>query len=483
MAMDDKVYTDFLHLAAFDESEIPTLMPGWRNAAEKLGLTKDDIEYATYEWIPQNWDTTSLGERKVLGAYTREIIDLCQTPKYKKQGTKIVYGILPAQTICYYGIKNAGGDNVYVSFPDIAIVYWINGFLHKIDPFLEAAETEGGVVYGCRHCALNKTRIAARMKGIIPDPDITWTWGFNCDEGPKTDEYINCYIAPGWNFEVTRIPHDTHFGEADDLNVERIEYLAAQLKLSLDNVQEAIGIPITPEAMNQAVKDWGRIAMKLANLERLTFKPDPVTLDGSALHLAGAVTGVPFNTGFGYMEEAIDIMTKEAIQRAKQGIGIAPKGSPKLGSYFVPAAVPWVNSVFKENGVAMTFSLVTSMSERLLKPPSYEDPYLASAETWLRMSIGMNLGLEVDDTVQKVQALKPDAMVMGFFDFDRWLGAHQKIMSKLVEERTGVPHFYLECDFWEDRDYSQEALRTRIESISQVIKMHKMEQSSELVPA
>jgi hypothetical protein len=32
----------------------------------------------------------------------------------------------------------------------------------------------------------------------------------------------------------------------------------------------------------------------------------------------------------------------------------------------------------------------------------------------------------------------------------------------------------MEADFWEDRDYSPEALRTRIESICQIVKMKKM---------
>jgi hypothetical protein len=183
------------------------------------------------------------------------------------------------------------------------------------------------------------------------------------------------------------------------------------------------------------------------------------------------------------MEEAVDLLIKECMQRVRSGEGITEKGAPRVGSYFVPTCVPWINKMYLENDVALTFSMVLSLSERQLKPPSYKDPYLATAEQWLRMPTGMNMGLEVEDTLEKINALTPDAMVMGFFDFDRWLGAHQKMMAKLVEERTGVPHFYLESDFWEDRDYSPEALRTRIESMCQVIKMRKMEQSGELMPA
>ena len=83
------------------------------------------------------------------------------------------------------------------------------------------------------------------------------------------------------------------------------------------------------------------------------------------------------------------------------------------------------------------------------------------------------MGYEVAAMVEKVKANKPDGMLMGFFDFDRWLGAHQKMAADLVEKETGVPHYYIESDFWDDRDYSEEALRTRIESICQLLYMKK----------
>ena len=45
--------------------------------------------------------------------------------------------------------------------------------------------------------------------------------------------------------------------------------------------------------------------------------------------------------------------------------------------------------------------------------------------------------------------------------------------NRLVEEKTKLPVFYIEGDLWEDRDYSPEALRTRIESIAEIVKMRK----------
>jgi hypothetical protein len=43
----------------------------------------------------------------------------------------------------------------------------------------------------------------------------------------------------------------------------------------------------------------------------------------------------------------------------------------------------------------------------------------------------------------------------------------------MVGERTGLPTFYIEGNSWEDRDYSPEALRTKVESICEILKMKK----------
>ena len=45
------------------------------------------------------------------------------------------------------------------------------------------------------------------------------------------------------------------------------------------------------------------------------------------------------------------------------------------------------------------------------------------------------------------------------------------MQAKIVEETLHIPCFYIEADFWDDREYSPEALRTKIESICQVFKM------------
>ena len=96
---------------------------------------------------------------------------------------------------------------------------------------------------------------------------------------------------------------------------------------------------------------------------------------------------------------------------------------------------------------------------------------MAAAESWSRNPTCMNIKNECDSFIEKLQTLKADGMLLGFFDFDRWAGPQQKLQAKIVEETLHLPCFYIEADFWDDREYSQEALKTKIESICQVFKM------------
>ena len=83
----------------------------------------------------------------MIGAYIRELAEIVKTTKYKEEGKKLIYGILPAVQIAYTGYKYAGGDNVYVSFPDLLLVDILNGFFHKAAHWLNYAE-DLGFTYG-----------------------------------------------------------------------------------------------------------------------------------------------------------------------------------------------------------------------------------------------------------------------------------------------------------------------------------------------
>src|SRR4030066_1863833 len=338
--MAKNVHEDFLRLTGFEEDEMSEYLPQWRKASERLGLTEDDVKFAVEKQLPTYFAIELEGIRKLLGCFVKETIDLTKASEYKERGVKIVYGILPAILHFYYALKLTAPDRVFVSFPDIFLTLVMNGFFHKLAPYLEEAE-KTGIPYGCRHCALNKARYAIRRLGIIPSPDINWIWGFICDEAPKTDEFISIYYDPEWKTYITRLPHDQPLGTVKDGVIDRVEYLANQMRDGFESVQKEIGIKVSEEKIREVIDTWQRYAAKLSELA-LLMSADPQPLGAVSGRMFWEGLFAPFNTGIGQMEKALDITIKEVKQRVSNGEGILPRGAPKLLIYSMHPTVPWI---------------------------------------------------------------------------------------------------------------------------------------------
>ena len=470
--MANDTHEKFLRLAGFEENEIPEYLAEWCKASERLGLKEEDVAYATEEWIPAHFELKLEGVRKLLGCLAKEIVDLTKAKEYKEKGTKIVYGIMPAITHYYYALKLSAPDRIYVSFPDYFLTVFMNGLFHKLNPYLEEAE-KAGIPYGCRHCALNKTRYAARRLDIIPSPDVNWIWGFVCDEGPKTDEFIQLYHDPKWKTYITRIPHDQPLGTVEDEAIDRVEYLASQMKDGFEFVQKVTGIEVADDKIKEVTDAWQRYYNKLGELYRL-LASDPQPLSGEIGGLFFLPLTAPFNTGFEPMESALDITLQEIKQRVANKEGMLPQGAPKLMAFIMPITLPWIPKMFEQNGVGLTYGDIYLPSKKQLMPPRFDDPFMAAAETWLKRSSTINTGYRAQLICEKMETYGIDGVVFGFFDFDRWVGSDHRLLARMVEERTKKPVFYIEGDIWDDRDYSPEALRTRIESICEIVKMRKV---------
>ena len=462
---------DLLKLLAFSDEEIEEFLPKWEIARKALRLDDATIANAIDHFIPENWDIKYLGVRKLIGAYLREGVEQCMTPTYKAEGKKIVYGILPAISNYYYAVKEAGGDDVFIGFPDHMLVNILNSFFHAAAPWLDIAESYG-FTYGCRHCPLNKMRVAAYVENVIAAPDIIWSWGFNCDEGPKTDEMLQGITGKEWKYHVSRAPHDSLLSEKEEDIIARVEYMSEQMKLGVKAISDAIGIEIKPEHVASANKKMRAYGFKVGVLTQLAATADPPVLGGDSVSLAQCIMNVPFNTGTKYAEEAVDILTKGLRAAIKAGEGVMPKGTPKVAIRNLPYCIPWLGQMFRQNGLMVQFACALTQSSRQTQPPTRpDDPWYTAAEAWSRNPMCSNMKNECDSYIEKLKTYNANGMLLGLFDFDRWVGPQQKLQAKMVEETLHIPCFYIEGDFWDDREYSPEALKTRVESICQVFKM------------
>jgi hypothetical protein len=97
-----------------------------------------------------------------------------------------------------------------------------------------------------------------------------------------------------------------------------------------------------------------------------------------------------------------------------------------------------------------------------------------AAQLWYRHPNSVNLGYHIELMSEMLKEYKIDAMLYGFFTFDRWLGSYQSLTLEAIERESGIRHFYIEGDFWEDRNYKKIDRKGRIESIAYFLKANKM---------
>lgn len=128
--MAKNINEEFLRITGFEENEMSKYLPEWSKACVKLGLTEEDVKFATEERIPTYFEVELEGIRKVLGSLVKEVIDLTKANEYKAKGVKVVYGILPSILHYYYALKITAPDKVYVGFPDVLLTVAANAFFH-----------------------------------------------------------------------------------------------------------------------------------------------------------------------------------------------------------------------------------------------------------------------------------------------------------------------------------------------------------------
>lgn len=456
-----------------DQEMQDKLEPYWLPMAQKLDINDEVIHHAVTVHLPETKDCRYKGVRMAIGAI---IAEACEVERLQQrlaagEDVKRLYGVMPVVLAPYQSIKVAGGDDVYVSFPDLLYMEIMQQFFHHAEHIFEKAE-ENGFSYGARHCALNKVGIAARLAGILPDPTVMWSWGLVCDEATKIDEFLKYKQDGDWASVITRYPHDTYWDETDWENEERTHYLAKSMKKAIDTASEALGIEVRPEHMKQALEEYMAYMRKCGALSAKIAMADPMPLRNNTLSILSLPATFPFNGGYDYLSKCVDVLSEEIDQAIAEGYGIVPKGAPRCGMYFNPSNNPWFEALMNKNGVAVVMSVPSTMMPHQMAPSKFADPYDQLAEQWMHMNFGMGCGCDTRDWVEKVRSRNCDAMIVGFLDYDRWLGQVQKVGAKIVEEECGIPTFYIEADFYDDRDYSEEALKTRVETMCQIIKMN-----------
>lgn len=462
------IFEKFLRLLEFSESELPEILPRWRNACRLLGLSEEDVRFACEDWIPRYWDLSLKGVRKCIGAYMRELIEMSRLSEYKALGHKIIYGNTPCHPSCFYANKIAGGGKVHISNPDYLLASIYTTFFNK-----QLSGASSCMSQSCAHCGKNCMRADAQRDNLLVHPDVVWNWGLYCNEAPKTEELLQCVGISDWVCVLTTAPKDVPLGTHEAECDYPVDYLAKQLRLAQDEISGITGYKVNEEHIRQASDYYLAYLGKIEELEKLVTKNDPQPISGNDFALFGTMMHATFDTGFEYLNVAIDTVLEEVRDRVNRGQGPLPQGAPRLACHFVPYTFPWITNEFMNNGINLTTSILFATAS-MLKHCQDEDVYRLMAKQWLSNPSAVNMMDEANTVSEMLKDCPTDGVMYGFYSFDRWLGALHKLIIRVVEEKTGIPHYYLEGDFWSDVDIHQKDRVARIKAIANDMKINHM---------
>jgi benzoyl-CoA reductase/2-hydroxyglutaryl-CoA dehydratase subunit BcrC/BadD/HgdB len=253
-----------------------------------------------------------------------------------------------------------------------------------------------------------------------------------------------------------------------------VKFLGAQLNKVADVVKEVLGVELTAESWDKVADVSRRFFHSLGQLTQLMMAdPTPISTvaTGLALNLIGGCTGRAMTEG----PAAIDILAEEAKQRVDKGIGIVEKGTPRVLIGINNFVDPRITHMMEEAGispVATAYTTPPKFATRKALSGTYTTQGEARAERELRDGRYHSSYAPVARGPEELMALNPDGVIASYL-FNCRPSAIRSHQHKLVADKTGIPHLSLEVDIYDSRNYSAEALRTRVETFAAMLRARK----------
>jgi benzoyl-CoA reductase/2-hydroxyglutaryl-CoA dehydratase subunit BcrC/BadD/HgdB len=171
--------------------------------------------------------------------------------------------------------------------------------------------------------------------------------------------------------------------------------------------------------------------------------------------------------------EAIEILAEEVGKRVEQGIGVVPKGSPRVLIVLQSISDPAFNRLIEDVGLAVPSTMA------LLPPPPEPESYPFSTLGEKRAEKAMFGGAyhSTYGMVKRIEASLKYADVDGIiynYPFScRPFVCSSKLTKLHIEKETGLPTLLLDMDPQDERNYSTGSMRTRLEAFAEMLRAKK----------
>lgn len=453
---------DFLNLCGFDKNDIEREKENIEKAFSLLNITSYDVE-RSIPFVKRMFDVELLGIRKCLGVALKELVNMVLArERYKK----IIYVTQPIFSPPWEAAMEAGGGEVLAVTPEFLLCMTMGGMLDKYEFILEAAE-EKGLRAGGAHCGSHQFRLGGIAKGIIPIPDLIVSLGsYYCDQSGELDNlFNNVYGIPVAYIDGSM---DTIQDDYPAVSPRRVQYAAQSMRRAEARIEELIGKKITDEMKRNALIAVGRTWKPFQDIVDF-LKFDPVPISAADITQLFYLQAIPLV----YREElikALDILKGELKERVDKGVGILPKGAPRIYFGMFPLVNQEVAKMVEEIGMAsVALPIITMCSDERAKGvfKMFEERLIEAMHKKGLYHSGLGMARYIKDICAEH---KVEGAII-FVPYNCRPMSYPAVMAKeMVVNELGIPAMLLEGDWYDNRDYSAQALRTRVETFAGMLK-------------
>ena len=463
---------ELLELCGFEPAEIKAELPRVQKVFNMFGLTQEDIERGK-ERILKYWEPELVGLRKIRGLAIRELVDVILG---REENKITLCGSLPSATTDILNAASFHSDKVVATYPDVLVLLIFGFIFDKLEPFLETAEKHA-LRPGGAHCSLLQVRLGLNILGLYPKCDLLMSMGSLCDALPKTDEVLNLYF----NIPVQYINCCQDRGADWEDMYRSKDFYVNEIRKAKNRVSEVVGFEVTNDMVNDARKIRRDAAIYATKMYELVLNSDPTPISAASMQYIRVLRALPLGRrNQEAMNAANKLLFQEVEERVKRGVGVTPKGAPRvLYGPLVSLSDPSIVHMIEQLGVAIPVTEDTILVPDGALAPQMDDrgrgtdPWERVAYALLQRSIEASCPMRIKSISGAIKRYRLDGALIMFHYSCRYFAGDPLILKDAVQKEAGVPVMVLEADLYDPRFYTAEQMRTRLEAFAEMLKASK----------
>lgn len=309
-------------------------------------------------------------------------------------------------------------------------------------------------------CSTSRCIMGSALKNALPTPDFLVIMSVPCDVGANIYYFLSQYYGKEWF--LLDIPY--HY------DAEAVTYLEGQIASMTAVMEKALERKLDPAKLRRAIEYSNEAVLCLDRTNHLArLVPSPlsplVSMEiASSLHLLGSPE----------MADVCRQRYEDIVQKVQAGESGGSAGA-RLPRVLWHGLRPfYTDEIFQHLMSQCRLDIISDININGGPPYHWEpldpdDPFHSLAEKMIRLS---GVGTLNQFTIPQISAKINEYSIDGIISFNSRGCRHLLSVNQVLRDiagKNGLPFLEIDGDYIDDRDYSFEQIKTRVEAFAEIL--------------